>query len=140
MLLTLDAERYVNALQNLSEDNLSQFLTLLDEDVHFKDPFNEGQGTDYFHHAMIDMYEKLDDVRFDVFEQCYADGTLVMHWVYSAKQKTLGEFSFKGVSWVKFNDEGKVTHHSDYWDSAELMQRVPLLGAAVRYFKRQAAI
>lgn len=139
-MIDLAAKAYMDRIQTLNEESLGDFLALLDGKVRFKDPFNEGVGIDYFHTAMDDMFEKLENVRFDVDRYVLDNHQLVMHWRYSAKQSLLGEFQFDGVSWVTFNNEGKVIEHIDYWDSAELLIKVPLLGSIVKAFKRRAAI
>ena len=42
-----------------------------------------------------------------------------------------------GVSHLRFDDEGKVTHHRDYWDTGEeLYAKLPLIGGAVRLLRR----
>jgi hypothetical protein len=40
---------------------------------------------------------------------------------------------------LEFNEQGLVSVHRDYWDAAEeLYEKLPLLGALMRWLKRQA--
>ena len=43
----------------------------------------------------------------------------------------------RGVSHLRFGDDGKVTYHRDYWDTGEeLYGKLPLIGGAVRFLRR----
>ena len=47
---------------------------------------------------------------------------------------------FEGVSRMQINEEGKVISHIDYWDAAEnVYEKIPLLGAVLRFIKRKIA-
>jgi steroid delta-isomerase len=44
----------------------------------------------------------------------------------------------RGVSHIRFNAEGKVNYHRDYWDAAEeLYEKLPLVGGLMRFLKRR---
>jgi steroid delta-isomerase len=43
-----------------------------------------------------------------------------------------------GASQLRFDGEGRVCHHRDYWDAAgELYESLPLLGGVLRLLKRR---
>lgn len=42
-----------------------------------------------------------------------------------------------GISHLRFDDDGKVNNHRDYWDTGEeLYAKLPLIGGAVRLLQR----
>ena len=43
-----------------------------------------------------------------------------------------------GGSHLVLNDSGQVILHRDYWDTADLYEKLPLLGGVMRWLKRQA--
>ncbi|MDE2144068.1 MAG: hypothetical protein KGJ84_16790 [Elusimicrobia bacterium] len=43
-----------------------------------------------------------------------------------------------GISHVRFDNEGRVIYHQDYWDSGSaLFEKIPILGAGIRAVKRR---
>jgi len=48
--------------------------------------------------------------------------------------------SLEGCSLLRWNAEGKVERHRDYFDAGALIyQHVPLLGSAIRWLQRRLA-
>jgi hypothetical protein len=46
--------------------------------------------------------------------------------------------SVPGMSFVRFDDQGKVVEHIDYWDpAAGIYEQLPLLGTLMRYLRRR---
>ena len=43
-----------------------------------------------------------------------------------------------GVTHVRFDKDGRVVYHQDYWDSgSNFYEKIPVLGAAIRFVKRR---
>ncbi len=43
-----------------------------------------------------------------------------------------------GISHIRFDKDGRVVYHQDYWDSASaLFEKIPVLGAGIRAVKRR---
>ena len=46
----------------------------------------------------------------------------------------------RGGSHLRFDAQGRIALHRDYWDAAEeLYEKLPVLGALMRWLKRQRA-
>ena len=46
----------------------------------------------------------------------------------------------RGASHLKFDGEGRIRYHRDYWDAAEeLYEKLPVLGGLMRLLKKRAA-
>lgn len=108
--------------------------------AYFKDPFNEVRGAQAIREVFARMYRQLDTPRFRVTGRVAQGDAAFLLWDL--------EFRFRGrpapqtihgVSHLRFAADGRVAYHRDYWDTAEeLYEKIPLLGAAVRWLKRRA--
>ena len=78
-------------------------------------------------------------VRFD--DVAESGGDYYFRWVMDVKLKKLkkGEtLRSVGVTHVRFDEQGKVAVHQDYWDAAAgLFEHVPMLGGAIRAIKKR---
>ena len=46
----------------------------------------------------------------------------------------------RGATLVRFDTQGRVTLHRDYWDAAEeLYEKLPLLGTLMRWLRKAAS-
>jgi hypothetical protein len=68
-------------------------------------------------------------------------GDYYFRWIMSTKLKRLDKKHTNrttGISHVRFGKDGKVIFHQDYFDGAVfLYEKIPVLGAEIRYFKRR---
>ena len=121
-------------------ENIASLSDLVTADVCFSDPFNRVQGQQAFLTIFADMYERLDNVTFQVHEITGGETAGYLHWTFSAGSKLTGSFTIDGVSRVLINSQGLVTEHHDYWDASELMQRLPVLGRVIRSIRQKMAL
>jgi len=126
------AEWYVT-LTRQSVRHIGQFYA---PDVHFKDPFNDIRGIA----AMIVVYEHMFDTtgnpRFIIHDRIVTDHQAFITWVFEFELKGK-HYSIAGGTHLKFNDEGLVVLHRDYWDAAEeLFQKLPVIGRLIRWLRR----
>jgi DNA-binding transcriptional regulator/RsmH inhibitor MraZ len=68
-----------------------------------------------------------------------ADGSYYFRWVMDVRMKKVarGEtIRTPGITLVRFDEQGRVLIHQDYWDSAAgLWEHVPVLGRGIRTIK-----
>ena len=106
-------------------------------DARFKDPFNEVAGTAAIRRIFAHMFATTASPRFVVTE-CIEQGEQAMlcwefHFALRGRALTV-----RGVTHLRFNADGRVTLHRDYWDAAEeLYEKLPLLGGVMRALKRR---
>ena len=78
-------------------------------------------------------------VRFD--DVAESGGDYYFRWVMDVKLKKFkpGEtLRSIGMTHVRFDEQGKVVMHQDYWDAAQgLFEHVPVLGSAIRAIKKR---
>lgn len=129
--------RYFETLTPQSVAELPRYYAV---DCRFCDPFNDVRGLPalaaIFHH----MFERLDAPRFIVRERVIDAPRVLLTWDF--------EFRFRGwrpqltqrihgSSLITFDAAGLAAVHRDYWDAAELYEKLPLVGGLMRLLKQQ---
>jgi len=128
---------YFESLTRQSVSDLARFYAT---DCRFRDPFNDVRGIAALATIFTHMFDTLDAPRFIVRDRVVEGDRVLLTWDF--------EFRFRswrpqvtqrihGASLITFNDAGLVREHRDYWDAAEeLYEKLPLIGALLRWFKR----
>jgi len=117
---------------------LGEFYTL---DARFKDPFNEVQGVTQVQHIFGHMFEALAEPRFVVHDilvqgdQCFLSWDFLFRFRrFSSETQTV-----RGSSHLHLGVDGRIASHRDYWDAAEeLYEKLPVLGALMRWLRKRA--
>ena len=134
-------QRLVALFENLKPADLDRLDEFYAGGASFKDPFNEVQGVPAIRRVFEHMFVALDAPRFVVHEalvdgaQCF----LVWDFVFRFKRFSSDEQTVRGGSHLKFAPDGRVDFHRDYWDAAEeLYEKLPVVGALMRWLKQRA--
>lgn len=133
--------RLTDYFETLTPQAVARLPELYAGDARFKDPFNEVSGIAAIQSIFEGMYRQVDRPRFRITSSvCEGDEAfLAWNFVFSFKGKTRKEQSVLGGTHIKFDAEGRVTLHRDYWDAAEeLYEKLPVLGSLMRWLKRRA--
>jgi ketosteroid isomerase-like protein len=138
-----DAVERVRAFfESISPEAVRRIGDIYAADAYFKDPFNEVRGVEPIRRIFAHMFEQVDAPRF-VVREVVADGNgALLTWDFLFRARVLGnaEQVIHGASHLKFDADGRVRYHRDYWDAAEeLYEKMPLLGGLMRLLKRRAA-
>ncbi len=132
--MNLDA--LIRYYQELTPESLARFPEFYTEDAWFKDPFNEVRGIAAIQRIFIHMFERTVEPRFLVTEKLADESSAMLVWEfrYGKGQR------IRGVSHLRFADDGRVACHRDYWDAAEeLYMKLPVIGAVMRGLQRLLA-
>lgn len=106
-------------------------------DARFRDPFNDVQGIQAITAIFEHMFASTEQPRF-VIVDCIVQGQQAFAtWTFSFGLR--GQtYQIEGGSHLRFDAQGRVTHHRDYWDAAEeLLQKLPVVGGPIRWLRRQ---
>ncbi len=127
---------YYESLTLASVERMGEYYA---PDAYFKDPFNEVRRLADIQVVFHRMYDHITAPRFAVTERvCDANGCFLV-WDFEFRMKLWRPDvtqCIHGVTHLRFNAEGKVTYHRDYWDAAEeLYQKLPLVGLLMRGLK-----
>lgn len=137
-------ERLVRFYETIDAHSLrAQLATIYSDEARFKDPFNEVQGLDAIAAIFEHMFEQVHAPRFVVVNRVQegAQAFLVWEFQYRMKRFSQEQQCIRGASHIVFDARGKVFVHRDYWDAAEeLYEKLPLLGALMRWLKRRATV
>jgi ketosteroid isomerase-like protein len=141
--ITTDArvQRVIEAFETLKREDLQQLGRLYADDARFKDPFNDVQGLPAIRGVFDHMFAALDGPRFVVTEaiaqgdQCF----LVWDFLFRFRRFSSELQTVRGGSHLRFAADGRIELHRDYWDAAEeLYEKLPGIGALMRWLKRRA--
>ena len=145
--MTTDEARAATAricqfFETLSPQSLAQIGALYTAEARFKDPFNAVQGHAAIRRIFEHMFTSLHEPRF-VVTQRLVDGTQVfLVWEFRFRFKrfdTVTAQVVRGGSHLVLAADGRIADHRDYWDAAEeLYEKLPGLGAVMRWLKRRA--
>lgn len=134
------ADALADYFESLSRQSLSELPRYYAPDCRFRDPFNDVRGIAALSAIFTHMFDTLEAPRFIVRERVVDGDRVLLTWDF--------EFRFRnwrsqltqrihGASLITFNEAGLVSEHRDYWDAAEeLYEKLPLIGALLRWCKR----
>ena len=134
----------VDLYEGLSPADVGRFREFYADDVFFKDPFNEVRGVARVQRIFSHLFSQLDDPRFVVFDRIVSENGALLVWEMRFRQKNSHRQGpvqiIRGASHLKFDVDGQVTWHRDYWDAAEeLYAKLPGIGWLIRLLKRKFA-
>ena len=132
----------VRLYENLAPGDLARLGDVYQADAHFKDPFNQVQGLAAVARIFGHMFSTLDAPRFVVLTQVASGDDAFLTWDFSFSTRGAGarKITIHGASHLHFGADGRVQSHRDYWDAAEeLYEKLPGVGALMRWLKRRAA-
>jgi ketosteroid isomerase-like protein len=141
--ITTDARvaRVIAAFETLQPGDVANLGALYTEDARFKDPFNEVQGHAALQRVFSHMFVALDEPRFVVTEAIVQGDRCFLVWdfLFRFKRWTREPQAVRGGSHLVFAPDGRIARHRDYWDAAEeLYEKLPAVGALMRWLKRRA--
>ncbi len=137
--------RLIDFYEGLSPARLVELRTLYADEAAFKDPFNDVRGVAAIEAIFAHMFEQVAAPRFvvhDVVHDGADDRTMTQAFLtWDFRFGSAGaERLVRGATQLRFGADGRVTQHRDYWDAAEeLYEKIPALGALMRWLKRRAA-
>jgi steroid delta-isomerase len=132
--------RLVAFFEGLRADDLPRLSQLYAEDAFFKDPFNEVHGVHAIRRIFEHMFEALERPQFVIQDSVVQGDQCFLSWDFRFAQRRgqAGEMHIRGASHLRFASDGRIAMHRDYWDAAEeLYEKLPLLGALMRWLKRR---
>jgi steroid delta-isomerase len=137
-----DPEALIRWFENLSPETLDQVPHFYAADAEFKDPFNEVHGVDAITHIFSHMFTQVDAPRFVVGHRFSGDDGVMLLWDFHFRSRgplAAKAITVRGATHLRFDAQGRVILHRDYWDAAEeLYAKLPLVGWLMRGLQRQA--
>ena len=143
--MTSRLDALVRFYETLSPQTVDQLGDIYSAEAEFKDPFNEVRGIAAITRIFEHMFVQVEAPRFVVTGRFAGEGGdegAMLLWEFHFRTRGFGAqaLCIRGASHLRFDAEGMVVLHRDYWDAAEeLYARLPLLGALMRILQRMGA-
>ena len=134
-------DRFKTAFNQLHKDTLHLLDEIYAPDVEFHDPVHELNGLPALRDYYGRLYDGVVSCHFDFEAEVIQDQQGMLVWIMRFQHARFrrGEtLELRGVSHLKFRDDGKVFQHHDYFDMGEFIyERVPVLGGVIRTIKNR---
>ena len=131
-------ERFIALYATYTEDNIrSNVRALYTPNAYYRDSFIELQGIEDIEAYLIEGTHMMHILAFDVQDVAVHDGNYYFRWItrFSLKRKKHEVIHFPGMSHVRFNKEGRIIFHQDFWDAGVIYERLPIIGFFIRWMK-----
>jgi len=117
----------------------AQTRDLYAENAYFRDGFRQVKNNANIEKYFLGTTEAIQECTFDIKDVAYHDGNYYFRWIMSLKLKRNPDnpLTQAGMSHVRFNTKGRIVFHRDYWETAALYERLPVLGSIIRWIKKQ---
>lgn len=140
------AEEAVSRIAAFFEQLTLERVATLDgiyaQDARFEDPFNEVRGLPAIERVYRHMYASLQEPRFRITGRVVQGRQCFLTWDFEFRFRGFRQSdtqTVRGASHLLLDDAGRITVHRDYWDAAgELYEKIPALGALMRWLRRRA--
>jgi len=121
------------------EDIASAIPKLYAEDAFLNDRIHTVVGNRAIAEYFDGTFKKMYKTEFIIHDTVFAKRDVYVSWTMRIQLKAGKKFmEFMGMSQLRFNYEGKIIYHQDYWDFSELMGEISLLRPIVNYVKGRA--
>jgi hypothetical protein len=135
-------ERFRAFFGDLNEARVKESIRdVYSENVWFNDTLKSIRGVGVLEHYLVETARNVESCKVDIDEVIPSPSGVYVRWRMHIlfKKFRKGEVqSSIGVTLLRFDKDGRVAYHQDYWDSgANLFEKVPVLGAGIRALKRR---
>ena len=129
--------------ETLSPASLPRISAIYADGARFKDPFSEVQGLSAIARVYTHMFESLQAPHFVVTGRVLQGSECFLTWNFVFRFQNIQpakEQMVRGCSHLVLDAQGRIAVHRDYWDVAEeLYEKIPGLGALMRWLKKRAS-
>ena len=135
--------RFASFFSSFASDRIPRLLPeTYAQDVYFDDTLKTVRGLEALGHYLAESAEAVEDCRVTIHETTRtANDEHLVRWSMMIRFKKLrrGVDTWTvGMSHLRFDAQGRVVYHQDYWNAADgIFQHIPLLGTAIAAIKRR---
>ncbi len=132
---------YIEYFEKLTPRSVRLIEKIAAPNIYFKNPLHEAHSIEAVEAVFEHTFRTLDSPKLKVMDYSFGQqGVGYIRWSFSYKSNGKPQ-SLDGMSEIMFNDQGQVISHIDHWDTGEgVYEKVPLLGAAIRFLKSKLAV
>ena len=132
--------RFENFLANLDEKTARDETTkVYAPDAYLNDTLKTLHGSAAIREYFIKTAQGLDSMKVSFDDQAVSGRNYYFRWTMDTRMKHLApgkNVRTIGVTMVRFDPQGRVLLHQDFWDSAQgVWDHVPVLGSVIKWIQ-----
>ena len=114
----------------------SEIDNLYAKEAFLNDRIQSVKGSSNIKRYFLNTFIKLKKAKFNILDVVYGERDAYIRWEMVLYTKG-GTKPLKnlGMSQLRFNSEGKILYHQDYWDYSEILQQMPLIKHVINTMK-----
>lgn len=129
-------EKIVNYFNKINSDTLQELGGFYAKDAKFIDPIASHNGLEEITQYFKKMYKDVLEIKFNFSEILEDNEKVVVYWQMQLRARSLNKGQLvlvDGTSLIKFNEEGLVCFHRDYFDMGQMIYRyIPVIGWVIK--------
>jgi limonene-1,2-epoxide hydrolase len=129
-------DRFLALFSDFSRDSVeAASREIYAEDAYFNDGFAELEGRGAIAAYFARAADSTAEIEVEIEDRAVGGGEVYLRWIMSfttsgARSRTI---ITPGITHLRFDREGLIAYHRDYWDaSGALAEFVPLMGSVLR--------
>ncbi|MDF1583191.1 MAG: nuclear transport factor 2 family protein [Methyloprofundus sp.] len=149
-LITIDPEKKVDArIHNFADlynhlahnDVRAVSVKTYAETLYFNDTLVTLDNREDLIAYLQQTQDEVEAMSLEVLNVLEKDQDIFVHWKMHTQFSILGKRSkvdSLGISHLRFDNDGKITLHQDYWDSTNgFFQHIPIIGGLIQWVKNR---
>ncbi len=107
------------------------------EDAYFEDGVRQVKGRENIRGYFLGTTGAFTECTFDIKDVAYSPGNYYFRWIMHLRLKRDPDNPMEqpGMSHVRFDGQGRIVFHQDYWETLALFERFPVIGGIIRWIK-----
>ena len=139
-----DLELFIKFLENIGTPGSAKTASeLYSENIHFSDALILTKDKQVIVKHFSDLEAAGNQVKVTMHQKLISGNDIYLVWSMEARFTPIRREMISdslGVTHLRFDEDGKVILHQDFWDSTEgFFRHIPVLGSVVNSVKRRVA-
>jgi SnoaL-like protein len=135
-------DKFIAVFTHLTAENLPEKIEIAYADAfYFSDTLHVINRRDALIDYLAETAKRVDDIQVTILSVSHDNVDVYVRWKMETKLSVWGkdiDAHSVGISQLRFNQQGKVILHQDFWDSSEgLLSHLPFIGGVVRWTRNQ---
>jgi len=136
------AERFSRLFSSLTEEGVGDLVSdVYARDAYLNDTLKEVRGVDSIREYLIDSGKAVRSCQVQLNDLVRSQRNYYVRWTMDIRFKKLKKGQLcrsQGISHLRFDEDGRIIYHQDYWDSTGgVFEHIPLLGLLIRLVKKR---
>ncbi|MCG8435556.1 MAG: nuclear transport factor 2 family protein [Gammaproteobacteria bacterium] len=132
--------RFATLFADFKQENLEKIIASVYADqLYFNDTFRTFSNRSELSEYLVETAETVDSTTVEIEDVARSGSDYYLRWIMNLEVTVSGDKIATrsiGVTHLKFNDEGKIILHQDYWDGVDgFYQHLPIVGYLIRKVK-----